>query len=58
MIEYIKQLKEPDVMELIDCAKQNRLERAKKIIGQENNDTLKNVSDSIAQTVDKGPAPK
>lgn len=49
MIEYIKQLKEPDAMELVDCTKQGRIERAKEIIGQKNNAALRNTGDSIVR---------
>lgn len=49
MIEYIKQLKELEAMELVDCAKQGRIKRAKEIIGQENNDALASAGDSMAK---------
>ena len=45
MIECIKQLTELEAIELIDCAKDGRVERAKEIIGQAGNDGLKNVGD-------------
>ncbi len=49
MIEYIKQIKEQEAMELVDCARQGRVKRAKEIIGQENNDALSNVGDSMTK---------
>lgn len=49
MIEYIKQIKEQEAMELVDCARQGSIRRAKEIIGQENNDALVGVGDSMAR---------
>lgn len=49
-MKYIKILKEDDVMELLECrADVSKVDRAKEIIGQAENNDLRGVGDSMVR---------